>query len=375
MMSLRSRKRKFLLVYQQLSICDKSKHVNVLKPYSLYPFPVMHPFSPLIFSAFLCLFGAVIRAQTPEDTYQVINSFPHNASSFTQGLIYHNGFIYESRGLYGSSGLRKLDLETGATLQNRVVGSSFFGEGMTLLNGKIYQLTWRERTAFVYDADTFDLLDALSYTTEGWGLTHNGQELIMSDGSQYLYFRDPETFAELRRVAVRDGGSLVDDINELEYIHGEVWANIWLSDRIARINPITGEVNRWVDLTDIIDPSLLSGSQSLLNGIAYDAATDRLFVTGKLWPTLFEVVTHPLDGSPPSTTLSLPATQGVPFDFSFPTFRDFRYRLVTASDLSGATWSGGGALLIGTGYSDTLSVVSAPSASNLFYSVETLGPN
>lgn len=229
----------------------------------------------------------------PEDstpvnyTYEVINVYPHDPNAFTQGLIIVEGVMFESTGLKGSSTLRRVDLETGNVLQNYALLDEFFGEGITVFDDKIIQLTYQQGIGFIYDKWSFDLLGEFNYSTEGWGITTDGTQLIMSDGSAYLYFLDPETFEVIGRIEVWDDGP-VERINELEYINGEVYANIWLTDRIAIINPNTGQVTGWIDLTGIYTSETIN-SNNVLNGIAYDTEGERLFVTGKRWSKLFQI--------------------------------------------------------------------------------------
>ncbi len=225
----------------------------------------------------------------PIYTYQVINTYPHDPNAFTQGLIFADGVLYEGTGLYKRSSLRRVELETGNVLQLYQLPDQFFGEGVTLYGEELIELTWKSRVGFVYDKDSFELLREFSYPTEGWGITHDGQRLIMSDGTSILHFWDPQTFEEIDQVAVYDDGIPVARLNELEYIQGEVYANVWLTDRIARIDPQTGRVTAWIDLTGLLAPEDRTRPVDVLNGIAYDAENDRLFVTGKLWPKLFEI--------------------------------------------------------------------------------------
>lgn len=226
---------------------------------------------------------------SPTDTYQIIRTYPHDPNAFTQGLIYIDGHLYESTGLNGKSSLRMVELSTGKVLQKYDVPAEYFGEGLTDWGSNLIQLTWREHKAFVYDRFSFSLLKTFSYDGEGWGLTHDRTQLIMSDGTSYLRFLDPKTFHETRRIHVTDtAGQAIDNLNELEYIHGEIYANIWGSNTIVRISPRTGKILGRLDLTSIIDKRELS-RDAVLNGIAYDSAGDRLFVTGKLWPKLFEI--------------------------------------------------------------------------------------
>lgn len=228
-------------------------------------------------------------------TYEVVNAFPHDPNAFTQGLIYRDGYLYESTGLYGESSLRKVDLETGQVLQQVDLPAEFFGEGLTDWGDTLLQLTWREETGLIYDLDSFALLDQFSYPMEGWGLTHDGERLIMSDGSATLYFLSPDTFEVLDRVEVTYRGVKIQQINELEYIRGEVFANLWLRDQIVRIDPVSGEVLGWIDLEGLLPDELIRADTDVLNGIAYDPAADRLFLTGKRWPKLFEVRLVPVE--------------------------------------------------------------------------------
>ena len=220
-------------------------------------------------------------------TYDVVNVYPLDPNAFTQGLVIEKGVLYEGTGLWSKSTLRRVKLETGEVTQLYSLPSDFFGEGITVFEDKIIQLTWRSKTGFVYDKHSFDLLREFSYTTEGWGITNDGTQLIMSDGTATLYFLDPETFEKVGQVEVHDNGP-VTNLNELEYINGEVYANIWREDKIAIINPKTGQVKGWIDLTGIYTQEV-SDSNDVLNGIAYDAEGDRLFVTGKMWSQLFQI--------------------------------------------------------------------------------------
>lgn len=222
-------------------------------------------------------------------TYRVLNTFPHDPDAWTQGLVIQDGVMFEGTGRWGASSLREVALETGAVLRSRPLDDQYYGEGIVVFGDRIIQLTWQENTGFVYDRTTFDLLETFSYPTEGWGITTDGERLIVSDGTANLYFWDPVTFAEIGRVLVTDNNGPVNRLNELEFIDGEVYANIWLEDRIARIDPETGEVTAWIDMTGLLDRDGLTGPVDVLNGIAHDATNNRLFVTGKLWPALFEI--------------------------------------------------------------------------------------
>jgi glutaminyl-peptide cyclotransferase len=227
------------------------------------------------------------------DGYRVVNIYPHDPRAFTQGLVYIDGHLYESTGLNGRSSLRMVDLATGQVQQKFDLPQQYFGEGLAPWGSTLVQLTWQNHVAFVYDRFSFRKLRTIPCPWEGWGLTEDGKSLILSDGSSTLHFLDPETFHELRKITVKDHGNPVDKLNELEYIHGEIYANIWYSDRIARISPSTGQVLGWIDLTGLLAPAEHTDPDAVLNGIAYDAAHDRLFVTGKLWPRLFEIKVVP----------------------------------------------------------------------------------
>lgn len=241
---------------------------------------------------FLLLSGTLsLSAET--DSYRVVHAYPHDAQAFTQGLVFADGQLYESTGLNGRSSLRMDDLTTGSVLQRLSVPSQYFAEGLTDWGSTLIQLTWKAHTAFVYDRFSFRLLRTFQFSGEGWGLTQDGKHLILSDGSSTLRFLNPETFVEVRRIAVTDHGAPVKELNELEYVHGEIYANIWYSNKIARISPETGRVLGWIDLSGILPASELQDPGAVLNGIAYDARHDRLFVTGKLWPKLFEIQVVP----------------------------------------------------------------------------------
>ncbi|OLD14673.1 MAG: glutamine cyclotransferase [Acidobacteria bacterium 13_1_40CM_3_65_5] len=223
--------------------------------------------------------------------YQLVRAYPHDPTAFTQGLQYVDGIFYEGTGLNGRSSIRKVKLETGEVLEKRDVPAQYFGEGITVWKSDLIELTWQSEIAFVYDKTTLQPRRTLKYVGEGWGLTHDGVNLIMSDGSDRLRLLDPTTFAERRRILVTDGGFPVRSLNELEFVKGEILANIWQTDYIARIAP-DGHVIGWIDLSGLLSPSergTVEASGGVLNGIAYDEAKDRLFVTGKLWPKLFEI--------------------------------------------------------------------------------------
>ena len=241
----------------------------------------------LLTSTLLAWFG--LLPAFAADTFRVIATYPHDPKAFTQGLIFLDGNLYESTGLKGQSSLRMDELASGRTLREHDVPPEFFAEGLTNWGSTLIQLTWQAHTAFVYDRASFRLLRTFHYEGEGWGLTQDGRHLILSDGSSTLRFLNPGTFAVERTIAVRDHGKPIDQLNELEYVHGEIYANVWMSDRIARISPATGVVLGWIDLTGLLPVVEQSSHDAVLNGIAYDRKGDRLFVTGKLWPKLFEI--------------------------------------------------------------------------------------
>ncbi len=230
-----------------------------------------------------------ISYPAPVVGYRIVNTYPHDPSAFTQGLVFADGVLYEGTGLRGQSSLRKVDLRTGTILQVRQLPVRFFGEGITIYGNRVIQLTWRAKVGFVYHKQTFQLLDTFNYSTEGWGITHDGRSLIISDGTSTLYLLDPQTFREVGRLEVHTRDGPVSRLNELEYVQGEIYANIWKTDRIARISPQTGEVAGWIDLERLLKPEDRYRRIDVLNGIAYDVKNDRLFVTGKLWPKLFEI--------------------------------------------------------------------------------------
>ena len=225
----------------------------------------------------------------PEYTYRVVKTYPHDRSSFTQGLEYRDGLLYEGTGMIGRSSVRKVDLATGRVMANYDLPQPFFGEGITVINQQILELTWQSQTGFVYDKSNLRVLRSFNYPGEGWGLTNDGKQIYMSDGTPQIRVWDPATLKEVRRITVKDDGKPVDQLNELEWVRGEIYANVWQTDRIARISPADGRVLGWIDLTGIIPKAERPEADAVLNGIAYDAAGDRLFVTGKLWPKIFEI--------------------------------------------------------------------------------------
>ena len=237
-------------------------------------------------AAFSMLFAGCVHAA---DGYRIIQAYPHDQHAFTQGLIYLDGHLYESTGIEGQSTLREEDLETGRIQRMQLVADKYFAEGLTDWKNTLIQLTWQNHIAFVYDRATFRLLRTFHYNGEGWGLTHDEKSLILSDGTATLRFFDPDSFKEVRRITVTDHGKPIKALNELEYVHGEIYSNVWHTDRIARISPATGRVIGWIDFQGLMPRDLLSSDEAVLNGIAYDATRNRLFVTGKLWPKIFEI--------------------------------------------------------------------------------------
>jgi glutamine cyclotransferase len=227
--------------------------------------------------------------QTPQYGYQVVHVYPHDHTAFTQGLEFRAGFLYEGTGLEGRSTLRRVNLETGKVEQQINLAPQFFGEGITVVNQQIVELTWRSEIGFLYDQSSFRRLRSFNYPGEGWGLTNDGTQIYMSDGSAQIRCWDAGSLLEKRRFTVRDAGRPVSLLNELEYVRGEIYANVWQSDRIVRFSPVDGKVLGWIDLSGLLSAADRAEQVDVLNGIAYDALGDRLFVTGKLWPKLFEI--------------------------------------------------------------------------------------
>lgn len=225
----------------------------------------------------------------PEYGYEVVHTYPHDPTAYTQGLFYLNGVLYEGTGLNGHSSIRKVKLETGEVLQKRDIADQYFGEGIVNWKDRLIEITWQSQTGFIYDLATFNPRSQFTYPGEGWGLTQDGKRIIMSDGTPEIRFWDPETLQEMSRIVVTDNGQPVGELNELEWVKGEIYANIYQTDRIARIDPNSGKVVGWIDLSGILKPEDRNRPVDVLNGIAYDAKGDRLFVTGKLWPKLFEI--------------------------------------------------------------------------------------
>jgi glutaminyl-peptide cyclotransferase len=246
--------------------------------------------APLAALLAVCLLAPPAFAAIPVYGVQVVRAYPHDPGAFTEGLFYEGGYLYESTGLEGHSTLRKVDLATGRVLKRRNLEPQYFGEGIVDWKGRLLQLTWMNHVGFIYDLATFSRRGEFTYPGEGWALTQDGRDIIMSDGTPQLRFLDPDTLQPVRLLTVRADGVPVTNLNELEWVKGEILANVWMTNHIARIDPASGNVTGWIDLTGLMPPESLGGSpDAVANGIAYDAAHDRLFVTGKLWPKLFEV--------------------------------------------------------------------------------------
>jgi glutaminyl-peptide cyclotransferase len=230
-----------------------------------------------------------ITPTTPKYGYEVVHVYPHDRQAFTQGLVFQDGKLLESTGQEGRSSLRSVDLDSGQVLRKVDVARQYFAEGMTILNGKVYQLTWQNHLGFIYDYKTLQQIGQFNYEGEGWGLTNDGQSLILSDGTNRLRFLDPDSFRFTRTITVTADGKPVNQLNELEFVQGEIFANIWHDQRIATINPQTGAVTSWIDCTGLLSSGEATDHEAVLNGIALDESSGRLFVTGKLWPKLFEI--------------------------------------------------------------------------------------
>ncbi len=248
---------------------------------------------PLIRAKLTLLILAAASLAFADDSYRIVHTYPHDPRAYTQGLIFIDGHLYESTGLNGRSSLRMDDLATGRVLQSATVPAQYFAEGLTNWGSSLVQLTWQSHVAFVYDRFSFRLLRTFHYDCDGWGLTQDGKNLILSDGTDEIRFFDPATFRLVRSIHVKDHGQPVTQLNELEYIHGQIYSNVWHTDRIVRISPATGQVLGWINLAGLLPDDQRSDPEAVLNGIAYDAAHDRLFVTGKLWPKLFEIKVVP----------------------------------------------------------------------------------
>ncbi|MGC2404311.1 MAG: glutaminyl-peptide cyclotransferase [Acidobacteriaceae bacterium] len=255
------------------------------------PFPWRRPAAAAVLAA--CLLIADCAAAAPVLSYKVIAKYPHSTESYTEGFFYLDGLFYEGTGIAGHSALLAIDPTTGRIVQKRDLPAQYFGEGIIDWGANVYQWTWRSQICFVYDRFSLRPLKQFTYDGEGWGMTRTAKEIITSDGSATLRFRDPLTFRETHHILVKDGATQIDQLNELEFIKGEIYANVWHSDRIARISPRDGHVIAWIDLTGLLPSDQMVNQESVLNGIAYDARRDRLFVTGKQWPAVFEIQVVP----------------------------------------------------------------------------------
>jgi glutamine cyclotransferase len=255
-----------------------------------YPILILVTVLVVVLTVSFILITRPAATTTPTEGYEIVKTYPHDTDAFTEGLVYDSGYLYESTGLYGSSTLRRVDIETGAVLKSLSLSNQYFGEGTTIIGDEIIQLTYRSNVGFVYNKESFALIREFTYPTEGWGLTYNGSRLIMSDGSANLYFLDPTTFERVGRITVLDTNP-VSNLNELEYIKGKVYANVFGEDKIAVIDPKTGKVDTWIDLSSLPGPKTIT--DDVLNGIAYDSVSDRLFVTGKMWSNLYEIKLKP----------------------------------------------------------------------------------
>lgn len=260
--------------------------------------PIINPPTTLFTTSPTTLFTTSPTTSTPqlplEYEYSVVASYPHDTGAFTEGLVYDGGFLYEGTGMIGQSSLRKADLETGRVLQSEELPSPFFGEGVTTFGDRVCQLTWKSKVGFIYDKTSFEVKQKFSYSTEGWGLTHDDNSLIMSDGTRTLYYVDPETLSVTRTLEVTGGPEMIGvmRLNELEYVDGDIYANVWPTDFIVIVDAATGVVTGWSNLGGILGNEQTK-SVDVLNGIAYDASDNRLFVTGKYWPRLFEIKLTP----------------------------------------------------------------------------------
>ena len=244
-------------------------------------------------AAALALSAGISAQSAPVSGYQVVAKYPHSTDSYTEGFFYLDGLFYEGTGMEGRSALLVIQPQTGKPVQQRMLPSQYFGEGIIDVGSSIYEWTWQTHVGFVIDKFSMREVRQFTYTGEGWGMTRDKSSIITSDGSDTLRFRNTQTFAETRHIVVHDGATKISQLNELEYIKGEIWSNVWHDNRIARISPKDGHVISWVDLTGILPDSQKKDAESVLNGIAYDAEHDRIFVTGKQWPTIFEIKVAP----------------------------------------------------------------------------------
>ena len=253
----------------------------------------------LMLLSLLCGFAATLKAQarTPVSGYQVVATFPHSRESYTEGFFFRDGLFYEGTGLNGHSAVLVSEPITGRIVQRIGLAAQYFGEGIVDWGANLYEWTWTSHVCFVYDRFSLRTVGQFHYEGEGWGMTRTEKQIVTSDGTDMLRFRDPRTFAELRHIRVKDGNRVIDQLNELEYVKGEIYANVWHQDRIARISPRDGRVVGWIDLAGLLPEDQRPNPEAVLNGIAYDARRDRLFVTGKQWPLIFQIrLTPPVHG-------------------------------------------------------------------------------
>ncbi len=302
----------------------------------------------------------------PKYTYRIVETFHHDSDAFTQGFVFHNGFFYEGTGRYGESTLRRVEPTTGKVLQSVSLADDLFGEGIAIFKDKIYQLTWRSHVGFVYDLKTFERIRTFHYPTEGWGLTHDGTDLIMSDGTAGLFFLDPETLEEKRRIRAHGPSGTINQLNELEWIQGEIFANVWQTDQIVRINPETGELTGRILLDGLLDSVKLNEPADVLNGIAYAPDSGRLFVTGKWWPAVFEIELFPKPSDDQARILTW-QLQGDRFAITFYAKDGFTYWLQASSTPWKGGWKDLQARLAGNDHVTTLTVPPTSTGHNYFF--------
>lgn len=305
----------------------------------------------LLYSALLLFSecGSIAVAATKQETFKVIRQLPHDPDAYTQGLVFRDGNFIEGTGIYGRSTLRLVDVESGEVKRRVALGPQYFGEGIAVAGNAIVQLTWRSGVAFIYNVDSFESVGSIRYGGEGWGLTYDGVRFIMSNGSSSITFRDPANFEFQGNITVTDDKGPVRNLNELEWIKGEIWANQWLTDRIARISPDTGQVLSWIDFEGIFDWRSLGNTDAVLNGIAYDPETDRIFVTGKLWPWIFEIKIAET-GTPDATEIGVSNLSNDQLTITFPTFKNARYQLERLNNLHPTTQAEIMETITGTGH-------------------------
>ena len=315
-----------------------------------------------------------IKIYSQDQTYQVVESYPHDERVYTQGLIFYEGDLLLGTGLNAGSFLRRVELPSGKTLQEISLPEKYFGEGITLINNNIIQLTWKSRIGFVYDVKTFERQGTFSYETEGWGLTHNDNKLILSDGTDRLYFLDSNSFKTIGHVNVNFGGKPVGQLNELEFVEGKVWANQWYSEYVYVIDPNTGDVSSVIDFTGLY-PDLrklisygLLDTGAVLNGIAYDSLSKRLFITGKLWPSIYEVIVHPLSKPLPPIITDFNIGNNY-VSLTVRTSRNLLYQIESSADYAFDKWDSEDKHFIGTGHKKTFKIPYNINKKQLFYRV------